>query len=253
MDTEFAGRVALVTAAAGLGIGRAVADRLASAGATVVVTDSHERRTKEVTAELHGLHEGRAVGYPMDVGDRARCAEVVADVVSTFGRIDVLVNNAAVNIMRSIWEVTEAEWDRVIEVDLTGAWNLCRLTMPHMREAGGGVIVNVSSLAPECGGNGLESPYACAKGGLNVLTRSCAHEGGPYNIRANSVSMSMVEETKFALDHPDIVEEVRATAPLRRLPTARDIAECVAFLASPRADCITGETVNVSCGAMMRY
>jgi 3-oxoacyl-[acyl-carrier protein] reductase len=253
VDVEFSGRVALVTAAAGLGIGRAVAERLAGAGATVVVTDSHARRTEEVTAELRDRHGDRVVGYVLDVGDRARCAEVVDDVVATLGRVDVLVNNAAVNIMRSIWDITVDDWDRVIEVGLTGAWNLCRLTMPHMRAAGGGVIVNVSSLAPEVGGNGLESPYACAKGGLNVLTRSCAHEGGPYGIRANSVSMTVVEETKFALDHPEIVEEIRPTTPLRRLPKARDIAECVAFLASPRADCITGEIVSVSCGSLMRY
>ena len=143
MDTEFAGRVALVTAAAGIGIGRAVADRLAGAGATVVVTDSHERRTKETTAELQERHGARVVGYPLDVGDRARCAEVVDDVMATLGRIDILVNNAAVNIMRSIWDITVEDWDRVLEVGLTGAWNLCRLTMPHMRDVGGGVHVSV--------------------------------------------------------------------------------------------------------------
>jgi NAD(P)-dependent dehydrogenase (short-subunit alcohol dehydrogenase family) len=253
MDLEFEGQVALVTAAAGAGIGQAAARRLAAGGAVVVVTDVHERRTKEVTEALRDEHGNRVVGYQMDAGDRRRCEKVVADVLATRGPIDILVNNAAVNIIKSIWDISYDDWDRVIEVDLTGAWNLSRLAMRHMRDAGGGVIVNVSSLAPDCGGNGIESPYACAKGGMNVLTRSCAHEGGPYNIRVNSVVMSMIEGTKFALDHPDITEQIRASAPLGRLPNIADIAECIAFLCSARANCITGETINVSGGAMMRY
>jgi 3-oxoacyl-[acyl-carrier protein] reductase len=251
---EFDGRVALVTGAAGAGIGQAVARRLAAGCARVVVTDSHERRTAAVTEAIAADYpETTVVGYPMDASDRARIDAVVADVAQRLGPIQILVNNAAVNVMGSIFDYQTADWDRCLAVNLSGPWYLCRATMPGMRDAGGGAIVNIGSYAPEVGGMGIESPYAVTKGGLNVLTRSCAHEGGPFNIRSNTVSMGVVTGTKFIDAHPELLKDALADAPLGRLPTAADVAETVAFLASDRAACITGEIINVSSGTFMRY
>jgi NAD(P)-dependent dehydrogenase (short-subunit alcohol dehydrogenase family) len=167
--------------------------------------------------------------------------------------VQILVNNAAVNVMGSIFDYDPADWDRCLAVNLSGPWYLCRATMPGMRDAGGGVIVNIGSYAPEVGGKGIESPYAVTKGGLNVLTRSCAHEGGPHNIRSNTVSMGVVTGTKFVDAHPELLKDALDDAPLGRLPTAADVAETVAFLASERAANITGEIINVSSGTYMRY
>jgi NAD(P)-dependent dehydrogenase (short-subunit alcohol dehydrogenase family) len=121
-----------------------------------------------------------------------------------------------------------------------------------MRDAGGGVIVNVSTYAPDVGGGGTEAPYAMTKGGLNVLTRSCAHEGGPFNIRSVAVSMGIVTGTKFVADHPEILENPAITGPLGSFPDAAEIADVIAFLASDRARHITGEIVNIAAGAYMR-
>ncbi len=253
MASEFDGRVALVTAAAGQGIGQATARRLAAGGARVVVTDIHERRTHAVTAAIAADYpDTTVVGYPMDAGDRDQIDKVVTEVTGTLGPVQILVNNAAVNVLGSIFDYDPTAWDRVLRVNLTGPWYLCRVTMPLMREAGGGVIVNIGSYAPDVGGNGIESPYAVTKGGLNVLTRSCAHEGGPHGIRAVSVSMGLVQGTKFVDDHPELRDIPGALGVLADLTTAVEIAETVAFLASDRARHITGEIINVSGGAYMR-
>jgi NAD(P)-dependent dehydrogenase (short-subunit alcohol dehydrogenase family) len=251
--TEFVGRVALVTAAAGKGVGQATARRLAAGGADVVVTDIHPQRTARVAEAIAADYPSvRVVGLPMDAGDRDRIDEVLREVAATLGPVRVLVNNAAVNVVGSIFDYDPADWDWVMRVNLSGPWYLCRSVMPVMRDAGGGVIVNVGSYAPDVGGNGIEAPYAVSKGGLNVLTRSCAHEGGPYGIRSVCVSMGMVRGTKFIDDHPELLERPDAFGPLGTLPTAADVAEVIAFVASDRAAHITGEIVNVSGGAYMR-
>lgn len=253
MSGEIDGAVALVTAAAGLGIGQAVARRFAQGGARVVVTDIHERRTREVVnAMAEDYPDREIIGYTMDVGDRDAIDGVVDQVLEKWGAIDVLVNNAAVNVLGSIFDYQPANWDRVMEVNIHGPWYLARRVLPKMRERNYGVVINIGSYAPDVGGVGVETPYAVSKGALNTLTRCLAHEGGPFGIRANTVSMGMVEDTKFALDHPELRERGDALGPLGSLPRKDEIAELVAFLASAGASHITGEIINVSGGAYMR-
>jgi 3-oxoacyl-[acyl-carrier protein] reductase len=250
---EFAGRVALVTAAAGRGIGQATARRLAAGGARVVVTDIHTGRTQQVTAAIAADYPAATVvGYPLDAGDRDQIDAVVDAVSTALGPVQVLVNNAALNVVGSIFDYDPADWDRVVRVNLSGAWYLCRRVMPLMRDAGGGVIVNVGSYAPDVGGGGIEAPYAATKGGLSALTRGLAHEGGPHGIRAVYLSMGVVKGTKFAEDNAELLAQIGTTGPLGDLPSAPDIAEAIAFLASDRARFVTGEVLNVAAGAYMR-
>jgi NAD(P)-dependent dehydrogenase (short-subunit alcohol dehydrogenase family) len=253
MTSEFDGAVALVTGAAGVGIGQATARRFARGGAHVVVTDIHERRTREVTkAMAEDYPDVEIVGYPMDVGDRGAIDGVMEHVVEKFGGVDILVNNAAINILGSVFDYRAADWDRVMNVNISGPWYLAHKAFRQMRERGGGVVLNIGSYAPDVGGAGIETAYAVSKGALNTLTRSLAHEGGPVGIRVNSVSMGMVEGTKFLMDHPELRERSDAYGPLGSLPDKDEVAEVIAFLASPRAAHITGEIINVSGGAYMR-
>lgn len=253
---DFAGRVALVTGAAGQGIGRAVAARLVAANAHTVVTDIHPERLDRVTEELAADAPAgtQVIGRMLDVTDIEGMEAVTKDVAEELGPIQILVNNAAYNVMGPIWDYSRDDWDRVMVTNVTGPWYLSKLAMIQMRDAGGGAIVNVSTVAPDCGGMGLEGPYAVSKGGLNALTRSCAHEGGPFGIRCNTVTMGLVRGTRFTdVHHPELIPDAVADAPLGALPHADDIAEAVAFLASDRARFITGETLNVDAGAFMRY
>ena len=251
--TEFEGRVALVTAAAGRGIGQATARRLAAGGADVVVTDIHARRTEKVAAAIAADHPAvRVLGLPLDGGDAAGIERVVAEVHERLGPVRILVNNAAINVVGSIFDYDPKDWDWAMAVNLTGPWHLCRATMPAMRDAGGGAIVNVSSYAADVGGFGREGPYAVTKSGLNALTRSCAHEGGPYGIRCNAVSTGVVTGTKFIDDNPEIAERLLPQTPLGEHATAASVAESIAFLASDRARHVTGEILNLAGGAYMR-
>src|ERR1700720_2445661 len=170
-----------------------------------------------------------------------------------FGGRGALVTAAAGKGIGQAVARRAAAWDRVVRVNLTGAWYLCHRTMPLMRDAGGGVVVNVGSYAPDVGGGGIEAPYAATKGGLAALSRGLAHEGGPQRIRAVYLSMGVVKGTKFAEDNAELLARMPGTTgPLGDLPGPADIAEAVAFLASDRAAFITGEVLNVAGGAYMR-
>ena len=165
-------KVAIVTAAAGGGIGKATATRLAEEGAIVIVTDSHERRTREIAEELARRFPGRVAGLALDVSSEDSVRSVVSEVVSTRGRVDILVNNAGINVLGGVEAVKLEDWTRILDVNLTGAFHLIRAVMPSMKKHRAGAIVNVSSIAAWSTLGGSDAPYASSKAALLALTRA---------------------------------------------------------------------------------
>jgi len=243
-------KVAIVTAAAGGGIGKATATRLAEEGAIVAVTDSHERRTRETVQELSSRFPGRIDGFALDVTRRDNIERVAGEVLSARGRIDILVNNAGINVLGAVDKISVEDWTRIFDVNLTGAFHLIRAVLPSMRKQRSGAIVNVSSIAAWSMLGGSDAPYAAAKAGLLALTRAVAAEAGPEGIRCNAVAPGIVL-TKWVEKNMAGVSRQADHTPLRRLGKPDDIAATIAFLASDDASFITGEAITVSGGLYM--
>src|SRR5689334_22800828 len=181
-DRELKGRVALVTGAGGAACGGAIARRLASEGAAIIALDNHERRARAIAAEIEADFAVKAVACVADISERATLDRALDAATDALGPVDILVNNAAINIQGSIFDFSPDDFDRVMAVDLSACWYLIRRTIGKMRERRWGSIVNISSIAGYLGGAGREAPYGIAKAGLHDLTRGVALEGGPHNI-----------------------------------------------------------------------
>ncbi len=246
---ELSGRVALVTGGAGDGIGSATALRLAQAGASVVIFDSHEKRTKEVSERIAAETGARVLGMPGDIADRERVDEVLASTQAELGEVDILVNNAALNVLGDVVDIDIADWDRVVDVDLNACFYLIRQSLPGMMSRGLGSIVNVTSVAGYLG-SGREGPYAASKAALHSLTRSVAFEAGPSGVRCNAVATGIIW-SKFVRKYADRMEPEIQRTPMRRIGDPEDVAELIAFLCSARSSFITGETINISGGWYM--
>ena len=247
------GQVALITAAAGAGIGRATARLLASAGAQVVVTDVDAKRVERVTAEIGDETGRRCSGHVLDVSDGAAVDAVVAAAVEEHGRIDVLVNNAGTSQPMPIWETTIESWQRVIDVTLTGHFLLMRAVLPGMMERRSGSIINIASIEAWTSGTPGNTAYHAAKAGVLALTRSAAKQVAPFGVRVNGVAPGLVPNPFLArmIPEPEL-RRMEAEIPLGRPVAPSEIADAVLFLAGEGSRSITGETINVSGGAYMR-
>ena len=248
---ELAGRVALVTGGAGGGIGRAVVRRLAREGAVVALADLREDRCLEIVKTLREEFGPVIHGYGVDIADRDRVDQVLAELEDAAGPVDILVNNAAVNVLGPVSEYDPADWDRVMDVDLHACFYLARKTLPGMMKRGWGSIVNVTSVAGYLHGYGVEGPYAAAKAALHSLTRVLAYEGGPRGVRCNAVAPGIID-TWFVRQSPEQFEKEKEATPLRRFGSADEVADVVWFLVSEQSAFVTGETINVSGGWYMR-
>lgn len=249
-DRELEGKVALVTGAGGAACGSAIARRFAEAGADVVVMEVHEKRGRAVAAEIAETYGVRTVAAIVDITDRPMVDAALAQATAELGPVDILVNNAAINIQKPIFDFPPEEFDRVMDVDFIACWYLIRRTIAGMRDKGWGSIINVSSIAGYMGGGGIEAPYGASRAALHDLTRGIAIEGGPHGIRCNAMALGMVA-SKFVERNPQFFEPHIALTPLRRMAQPAEIAEVALFLASERSAFITGEIVNVSGGYLL--
>lgn len=244
-DSEGRIAVALVTGAGG-GLGEACCAALAAAGATVVPVDLDEGRAHAVAAGLRA-DGARAEGVALDVRDARAVDAVVADVVERHGSIDVVVNLAGALRNQLLHKIDDDDFELVLATHLKGTLHTMRAAVPAMRANGYGRIVNMSSVAAR--GSIAGSAYGAAKGGIEGLTRSAAMEVARHGVTINCVAPGLVNAGMFLSVDPAYQAEVSERIPMRRLGEADEVASCVAFLASPAASYVTGQTL-VICGGL---
>lgn len=248
------GKVALITGAAS-GQGRAAAELFAEHGASVVVVDVNDDGAAETVA-LVEKDGGTAVAVHADVSRRTDCDAIIDAAIAAYGRLDVLYNNAAIQMSGRLVDTTEAMWDITISTNLTAIFRACRAAIPHMLRGGSGSIINTSSTLGQQGSEGYAA-YGAAKAGLIALTRQITVEFGP-EIRANVIAPGSIDTPRFRrvaeqMDDPDaFLGMLRRTIPLRRLGDAYDIARTALFLASDASAYISGAVIPCD-GGLVAY
>lgn len=235
-----AGKVVVVTAAAGTGIGFATARRAVEEGATVVVSDWHERRLGEAAERLG------AYGVVCDVTQQEQVDALVDSVVHAHGRLDVLVNNAGLGGTAALVDMTDEQWLRVLDVTLNGTFRCTRAALRHMAAQGSGVIVNNASVVGWRAQEG-QAHYAAAKAGVMALTRTAGVEAARHGVRVNAVSPSLAMHPFLAkVTTDELLAELAAKEAFGRPAEPWEIANVIVFLASDYSSYMTGEVVSVS-------
>ncbi len=235
------GKIALVTAAAGTGIGSATARRLLAEGATVVISDAHERRLAETATDL-----GDPLAVPCDVTDEDQVQRLFAGAVERHGRIDVVVNNAGLGGTANLVEMTDDQWHKVVDVTLTGTFRCTRAALRVLCPQGSGVIVNNASVLGWRAQAG-QAHYAAAKAGVMALTRSAAIEAAPHGVRVNAVAPSLAMHPFLAkVTSDELLDELAGREAFGRAAEPWEVATVIAFLASDYSTYMTGEVVSVS-------
>lgn len=247
-------KVAIVTGA-GQGIGEAIARTLAAAGASVAVNDLNPDRAKRVATEIRDAG-GRAIDVAADVGNKFQCVHLIETTRAEWGRLDILVNNAAVEPKTSILKMDEWEWMRCLDVNLKGTFmmsQLCGRVMADENKDRGGAIVNIGSTAGVAVPLEGRAAYCASKAGMVGFARECAREFAAYGIRVNTVLPGMIETplTEKGRNDPQTLERWLDSIPLQRLGTADEVAQVVLFLCSDASSYMTGSIVSVDGGKVM--
>ncbi|MDL2218449.1 SDR family oxidoreductase [Christensenellaceae bacterium OttesenSCG-928-M15] len=239
MAFDFTGKNIIVSGGA-MGIGRAVVEGVVHGGGSAIIVDINLDAAKKTASELGD----RVSAYKMDLGNPAEIREVIAKIISDKGRVHGVVNNGGMLSKCTFEELSQEEWEKVIQVNLTGCFTVISALFPHMRESGGGRIVNVSSVASKVGGGLLgTAAYASSKAGINGLTKAIAKEGGKYGIYCNVVCPAYTRTAMTSTLQEDKAKEANTlnAIPLRRSADPSEIANMILFFMSDLASFVTGE------------
>ncbi|WDC84340.1 3-oxoacyl-[acyl-carrier-protein] reductase [Caloramator sp. mosi_1] len=242
------GKVAIITGAA-RGIGKATAEKFLKEGANVVICDINQEQVDTAVNELKAISEN-VLGVKVDVTNRAEVDEMVRLTVEKFGKIDCLVNNAGITADNTLLKMTEAEWDRVIDINLKGVFNCGQAVAKVMVDQGSGVILNATSVVGIYGNYG-QTNYAATKWGVIGMTKTWAKELGKKGIRVNAVAPGFILTPMTEKMPEKVLEMMKDKAPLKRLGMPEDIANAYAFLASDEASFITGAVLSVDGGIVL--
>jgi 3-oxoacyl-[acyl-carrier protein] reductase len=242
------GRSAVITAAAGAGIGGATARRFLEEGARILVSDAHARRLKETAAALAAeFGADRIDSLPCDVTDETQVQQLVDTAVRLHGGLDIVVNNAGLGGTAELVDMTDEQWTRVLDVTLNGTFRCTRAALRHFKDAGdGGVIVNNASVVGWRAQAG-QAHYAAAKAGVMALTRCAAVEAAAHGVRVNAVSPSLAMHPHLVkVTSADLLADLTAAEAFGRYAEPWEVANVIVFLASGYSSYMTGETVSVS-------
>jgi acetoacetyl-CoA reductase len=242
---DMTGQVALVTGGV-RGIGRAISERLHARGVKVAAGySSNKEAAEQFAAEYSGstVHQG-------NIGNHEDCERVIQEVLDAHGQLDILVNNAGITADRTVRKMTVEDWDKVLQVNLSGAFYLSRAILQHMLDRGYGRIINISSIIGEAGNIG-QANYAAAKSGLFGLTMSLAQETARKGITVNDVAPGYISTDMVAAVPQEALDKVIAKIPVGRLGEPEEIARTVEFLADPDSSFITGQIFSVNGGQYM--
>lgn len=250
LPDEFTGKVVLVTGGS-RGIGRAIVLAFAELGCRVTFCyrADHAAADAVCTAARHA--GGSASAVQADVGLSAQAAALVSGVLDQYGRLDVLVNNAGVFPRRPFAEISDAEWEEVLRINLYSAFYCSRAALPAMAAAGQGAIINMASISGRRG-SAFHAHYAAAKGGLLALTRSLAKEAIPHGIRVNAVSPGRIDTDMMVVGYrSEEASRLLRDVPIGRFGTPEEVAQAVLFLASDASSYLVGETIEINGGLLM--
>ncbi|MGW1790381.1 SDR family oxidoreductase [Streptomyces tubercidicus] len=242
------GRTAVITAAAGSGIGGATARRFLEEGARIVIGDAHARRLKETAAALAAeFGEAKVAALPCDVTDEDQVNALLELAEEHHGRLDIVVNNAGLGGTADLVEMTDEQWSRVLDVTLNGTFRCTRAALRRMRATGsGGVIVNNASVVGWRAQRG-QAHYAAAKAGVMALTRCAAMEAAEYGVRVNAVAPSLALHPHLVkVTTPELLAELTEREAFGRYAEPWEVSNVIVFLAGDYASYMTGETVSVS-------
>jgi 3-oxoacyl-[acyl-carrier protein] reductase len=245
---SLAGRVALVTGAS-QGIGRACALRLAQDGAAVAVAARNEEKLAQVVKEIEAA-EGKAAAFVMDVAEEEQIKSAVKAAIAHFGKIDIVLNNAGITRDQLVMRMKRADWDAVLNTNLTSAYLCTQQVIGSMLKQRWGRIINVTSVFGQTGQAG-QSNYAASKAGLIGLTLALAREVASRNITCNAVAPGFIETAMTSSLTEEFKQNAVKMIPLGRVGTPDDVAHAVSFLASDAASYITGHVLNVNGGLLM--